>query len=114
MPVPTPPKANLLAIKPVEAGPSKSTRKLSNQIKSLTENLEKNSVDIPEEKPTPSRGPQKKVFRPTKHMTQSPFRDNEDMRKLHDELKKKEQDPKKPVKRSPRRKPTARKNTGEK
>lgn len=124
MPVPTPPKVNLLeTVKPVRlpskakkqpAEPSKSTQKLSKEIKDLTETLDANSVDIPEDKPA-VKGPdfKKKVFRPTAHLTTSPFRDSEDMRRLQRELKK-DADPKKPVKRAPKRRPAANKTTGEK
>ena len=117
MPVPTPPKVNPLEKKTpdtkkpgrpsprVPGRPSKSTQKISKDIQDLATTLDENSTDIPEDKPKETPPKAKTPFKPAEHLTQSPFRDNEAMRDLQRNLKK-TGDPKQPIKRSPRRKPT--------
>ena len=130
MPIPTPPKKDLLKVTPprpaikkvVKKGPSKSTQKLTKDIRDLTEAQkdDKNTVEqpkkmdsMPEELLKPKTNSLKRLaFKPPEHMTQNPFRENDALRKLSYDLKK-ETEPKKPVKRSPKRTP-ANKTTGAK
>lgn len=129
MPVPTPPNKDLFKVTPPKPKFHKSllredSKTLDDQIKRMTVELA-TALGIPESHmPTepvmdiievkhllPQPNSLKKVpFVPPEHLTQSPFRENEAMRKLQYELKK-ETDPKKPVKRSPKRMP-ANKTTG--
>lgn len=126
MPVPTPPKQNLLKVattdvkkvyakqKKASRGPSVDTKKLSSEIKKITNSLDGFSEGLKKATDTfiktiPPVVPAKKLpFVPKPHMTQAPFRDNEGLQQL-----KKELEPKQPVKRNPRRK-SAIKKTQEK
>lgn len=123
MPIPTPPKTKLFVIasvkKPQKKGLRADSRKLDTHIKQLTTDLA-TSLDIPEEVKNDvfnhhdgetsqqysdrldQAKPKKKLFIPPEHLTQKPFRENDALRKLSYDLKK-ETDPKKPVKRAPRR-----------
>ena len=125
MPVPTPPKKDLFKVRL----PSTEKRVMRPDSKKLDDDIKEmidyvaTALDIPvevlaevEKAPdiTVVKMPIKRAaFASSERLMQSPFRDNEDMRKLQRELNK-ETDPKKPVKRSPRRKPATLKTTGEK
>ena len=95
MPIPTPPKKDLLKVSPPRPvtkkaarpkGPSKATQKLSKEIRDLTEaqKVESNTVEVPEVVPEKNtRGDisvkasvKKPAYKPAEHLTQSPFRDN--------------------------------------
>lgn len=121
MPIPTPPKQNLLKVektdvkkvyakqKKASRGPSVDTKKLSSDIKKITISLEgfNAGLDVANDiiKTLPAETPAKKPpFVPKPHMTQTPFRDNEGLQQL-----KKELEPKQPVKRNPRRKSAVKK-----
>lgn len=119
MPVPTPPKKDLFKVTPprqvgkpsprVPGRPSKATQKMSKEIRNLTEAIKDDTNTVPIEEPKqldsmpaellkPKANSMKRLpFKPPEHLTQTPFRDNEALRKLSYELKK-ETDSKRPVK----------------
>lgn len=108
MPVPTPPKKDLFKVDPpklaskpklkVPRGPSKATQKMGKDIRDLTKAMadDKNTVLAEIEAKTELKvmvaKTQKKVYPDPRveHMTQSPFRDNEDLRELQRNLNKSE------------------------
>lgn len=94
MPVPTPPNKDLFKVTPPKEA------KKDTKVQATSVPLVKESVKKPR-------------FVPQEHLTQSPFKGNQALLKLQYDLKK-ETDPKKPIKRSPRRKPATKKTTGDK
>lgn len=126
MPVPTPPNKDLFKVTLPKPKMRADSKKLHDQIKKVSAELAA-TLDIPHEHITapkiedtvlveqlkPKANSLKRMpYKAPEHLTQKPFRENDALRKLQYELKK-ETESKKPVKRTPRRKP-ANKKTGEK
>lgn len=134
MPVPTPPNKDLFKVNRPKPRMRADSKKLDDEIKRITKDINtsvSDSVNVItkakfigaslDKEGTISAGTfvvietapraKKTPFIPPEHLTHSPFRENSELRKLQYQLKK-ESEPKKPIKRSPKRKPAHNKTTG--